>query len=398
MKTMKARPEMVAFSILALSLLPMSTGATAATIPGLMKQFTGVSAETAELSVTIPSFTMAVFIVISSFIIKKIGTKKIVLAGTGLTALGAIVSMAAPNISFLLDGRALMGVGIGLFNALCISLIDRLYSGQKRERLLGFQNTFQGLGAAGGALAVGLILMFANWKMTFGFYLISIPLFLLYLIYVPEIKFDDENIQDTQKVDTKVPLTSKFQFGYYWIVLFIVMVFYMTVNVKLPSYILNNNFGSLAVGSSAVVILSIGTIIGGSIYGLVYAVSKQFTLLLSIFIEAVSVFAISAAGSSLTCLIGAFGVGFSFGLFIPFIFSKGLSFVPQKYSNDATTILMVSTNSANFLCPYVSKLINVGGTDHSLFFTAGIIATVVCIVELAKILANNKPRISRQTI
>lgn len=72
--------------------------------------------------------------------------------------------------------------------------------------------------------------------------------------------------------------------------------------------------------------------------------------------------------------------------------------MPQKYSNDATTILMVSTNSANFLCPYVSKLINVGGTDHSLFFTAGIIATVVCIVELAKILANNRPRISRQTI
>lgn len=80
---MKTRPEMVAFSILALSLLPMSTGATAATIPGLMKQFTGVSAETAELSVTIPSFTMAVFIVISSFIIKKLVPRRLFLLEQG---------------------------------------------------------------------------------------------------------------------------------------------------------------------------------------------------------------------------------------------------------------------------------------------------------------------------
>nr|WP_252892970.1 hypothetical protein [Lentilactobacillus otakiensis] len=68
---MKKRSAMTAISILMLSLLPMSTGATASTIPSLMHQFSGVSAETAELTVTIPSFTMAVFIVISSFMIKK---------------------------------------------------------------------------------------------------------------------------------------------------------------------------------------------------------------------------------------------------------------------------------------------------------------------------------------
>ncbi|MFT8909646.1 MAG: MFS transporter [Lentilactobacillus diolivorans] len=167
---MQKKSGMMAFSLLALSLLPMSTGATAATIPDLMKTFPSMTQETAELTVTMPSFTMALAIVISSFMVKRWGTKKLVLTGTALTAVGALASMLAPNVLILLAARAVMGAGIGLFNALCISLIDRLYTGQQRERLLGFQNTFQGLGAAGGALIVGLILMNTSWKMAFSFY------------------------------------------------------------------------------------------------------------------------------------------------------------------------------------------------------------------------------------
>lgn len=381
----------MSFSILMLSLLPMSTGATASTIPGLMKQFPAVSSETAELTVTIPSFTMAVVIILSSLIVKRIGTKKLVLAGTALTAFGAGLSMFSPSVSVLLIARAIMGAGIGAFNTLCISLIDRLYSGQQRERMLGFQNTFQGLGAAGGALGVGLILMYSNWRMAFGIYLISVVLFVLYLFYVPEVRYDNDDPQTVGQADEKVSWMSKLQFGYYWIVMFILMVFYMTVNVKMPTYILNNHFGALSVGSTAVVVMSIGTIIGGLIYGFIESIAKNATLVMAIAIEAVGVFMISTAGSALDCFIGAFAVGFSFGLFIPFIFSKGLSFVPKKYGNDATTILMISTNGANFLCPYVSKFINIGGTDRSLFMMAGVIASILGIIELVKLLAN-RPR------
>lgn len=388
---MNKKSGMMSFSILMLSLLPMSTGATASTIPGLMKQFPAVSSETAELTVTIPSFTMAVVIILSSLIVKRIGTKKLVLAGTALTAFGAGLSMFSPSVSVLLIARAIMGAGIGAFNTLCISLIDRLYSGQQRERMLGFQNTFQGLGAAGGALGVGLILMYSNWRMAFGIYLISVVLFILYLFYVPEVRYDNDDPQTVGQADEKVSWMSKLQFGYYWIVMFILMVFYMTVNVKMPTYILNNHFGALSVGSTAVVVMSIGTIIGGLIYGFIESIAKNATLVMAIAIEAVGVFMISTAGSALDCFIGAFAVGFSFGLFIPFIFSKGLSFVPKKYGNDATTILMISTNGANFLCPYVSKFINIGGTDRSLFMMAGVIASILGIIELVKLLAN-RPR------
>lgn len=393
----KRRSGMMAFSILALSLLPMSTGATAATIPGLMHQFSGVSTELAELTVTIPSFTMALLIVISSFLVKKVGTKKVVLGGTIITALGAVLSMVAPNVEVLLGARALMGAGIGMFNTLCISLIDLLYQGQKREKLLGFQNTFQGLGAAGGALIVGIILTVSSWRMAFSIYLVAIPLIILYGLFVPEVRYDRQQF-DQNDDQTKLTLANKLQFGYYWLVLFIVMVFYMTTNVKIPSYILNNHFGSLSVGSSAVVVMSVGTIIGGMIYGNLFEVFKKLTLFLAVLVEAVSVIAISIAVNAIVCFIGAFGVGFAFGLFIPFIFSKGLSFVPKKDGNDATTILMLATNGANFLSPYVSKAINFGGTDQSLFLISGIVAIVIAGIELIKSLSQDRFRPSNQQI
>lgn len=233
--------------------------------------------------------------------------------------------------------------------------------------------------------------MYSNWRMAFGIYLISVVLFILYLFYVPEVRYDNDDPQTVGQADEKVSWMSKLQFGYYWIVMFILMVFYMTVNVKMPTYILNNHFGALSVGSTAVVVMSIGTIIGGLIYGFIESIAKNATLVMAIAIEAVGVFMISTAGSALDCFIGAFAVGFSFGLFIPFIFSKGLLFVPKKYGNDATTILMISTNGANFLCPYVSKFINIGGTDRSLFMMAGVIASILGIIELVKLLAN-RPR------
>lgn len=68
--------KLPALSILSLSLLTMATGATAGTISEIGREFTQASQATVELTVTMPSMTMAIFIIISNFLIKKTGTKK----------------------------------------------------------------------------------------------------------------------------------------------------------------------------------------------------------------------------------------------------------------------------------------------------------------------------------
>ncbi len=385
---MNKNSNIMAFSVLSLSLLPMATGATSATIPGVMHQFPAVSAETAELTVTIPSFAVAVMIIISSFLVKRIGTKKMVIGGMLLTTVGAVISMLSPTITVLLIGRLLLGLGIGMFNTLCISLIDLLYQGARRERLLGFQNTFQGLGAAGGALAVSIILMVANWRLAFAIYLIALPILILYVFAVPEVRYDQETVPDSKQVGLGVSALGKF--AYYWLVLFIAMDFYMTTNIKITSYILDHHLGSLAIGSGAVVLISVGTIIGGLIYGTIYHFLKRITLFVALVVEALSVILIAFATNGISATVGAFGVGFAFGLFLPYIFSVGLMIVPKKFSNDATMVLMLSTNGANFLCPYIGKWLNGGRTAQSLFLVAGLIIFVTATIELGQVLITRR--------
>jgi hypothetical protein len=77
-------------------------------------------------------------------------------------------------------------------------------------------------------------------------------------------------------------------------------------------------------------------------------------------------------------------VGVSFGFFIPFIFSIGLSFVPKKYGNDATTVMMMSTNAATFSCPYIDKLMMGTGSNRLLFTIFIFLFIFIGIMELGK--------------
>lgn len=388
--------KMTAFSILSLSLLTMTPGAVSATVPGIIKAFPGTSQQLAESTITATSFTMALFILISSVLVKKIGTKKVVLAGLALVACSTILAILAPNVTVLYYSRILLGAGIGLFNALCVSLLGYFYTGREREKLLGFQNTFQGLGAAGGSLLVALILMVANWWVAYIIYLISFVIFLFYLRFVPEVRYDQPTSTDAKakEPDAHLSVGNILNFSYYWIVLFLMMIFYVTVTVKITTYILKNHFGSLSIGSSAVVIMSIGTIIAGTCYGKLHDYFGHGTLILAIVIEVLGAALLAFAHNALACTVGALLVGTSFGFFIPFVFSIGLAFVPKKYGNDATTIMMMSTNAATFSCPYFDHLLAGGLSNRHLFTMFTWVLLVIGIIETVKFWQNHRQRLT----
>lgn len=378
--------QLTAVSILSLSLLTMAPGAVAATVPGILQSFPGTTQSVAESTITATSFTMALFIIISSFLVKKWGTRKIVLTGLALVAISTLLAVFATNITVLFYSRIILGTGIGLFNALCVSLIGYFYNGREREKLLGYQNTFQGLGAAGGSLIVTVLLMVANWRMAYLIYFVSIIIFVLYFLFVPEVQYGTPAQEMTEQETPKHRLQAKdiASFSYYWLILFIMMIFYVTVTVKITTYVLENHFGSLSTGSSAVVIMSLGTIVAGTLYGRIYHRLQKNTLLLAIVIELLGALLLATAQSALACMIGALVVGVSFGFFIPFIFSIGLSFVPKKYGNDATTVMMMSTNAATFSCPYIDKLMMGTGSNRLLFTIFIFLFTCIGIIELGK--------------
>ena len=64
--------------ILLLSLLTMATGIVSPALPAIAKEYPDVPQSIIDQVSAIPSFAMAVFVIISTWIVKKIGTKKTV--------------------------------------------------------------------------------------------------------------------------------------------------------------------------------------------------------------------------------------------------------------------------------------------------------------------------------
>ncbi|GAF40599.1 hypothetical protein JCM14202_2502 [Agrilactobacillus composti DSM 18527 = JCM 14202] len=84
-----------------------------------------------------------------------------------------------------------------MYNPLAMSLITFTYKGPEQERLLGLENSFQGLGAMGGSILVAG-LMFIHWRAAFLIYAVAIPILWFYHRYVPDIAIENKGTSQQQ--------------------------------------------------------------------------------------------------------------------------------------------------------------------------------------------------------
>jgi len=365
-------------SLLSISLLPMTTGIVASATPQLALAFPTATATTLNLVVTLPSFAMMVLVLISQQLVQRWGSKRLVLTGLGLVAVAAGLAMVAPTITWLLVARLLLGVGLGLYNALAVSLISRLFQGNQRQQLLGYQNATQGLGALVGALAVaGLLLI--NWRAAFGFYLISLPIMLAYAKNVPEVSFKSQQ-QATPALTRSQWLGMGAQAG----LLFLLMTFYMLATLKLPSLIVTRHLGSSSAGAILLVIMALGTVLAGLSYQWVKSRCQTYMNLVSTLVMAGGYLALLGLTNRWWLVGSALLVGVSFGWFVPEIFGTVTQLVLPQQANLVTTILMTSSNLANFGASFVLVLLAPTGSQMSFIWHSLLILGSLSLVLVVR--------------
>lgn len=139
--------NLLKLAILIVSVITASAPAVNADIPVLAKSFPTVALSQVELLTTIPSLFLIVGILFSTAISKRIGVKQTVTVGIFLTVIAGLAPIWINNFALLMLSRALLGLGIGLFNSLLVTIISYFFKDNERSKMLGFQSTFEGLGA-----------------------------------------------------------------------------------------------------------------------------------------------------------------------------------------------------------------------------------------------------------
>ena len=336
-------------AILSISLMLTSSQAINGIIPQ-MKQSLGISQSQSELLGTVPSVTVIIFILLSSYFAKRVGMKKTIILGLLLAGVGGILPAFMANFQIVLISRVILGAGLGLYNSLAVTYISSLYSGDTRATLLGIRNSMEALGQTILIFLAGLLVNI-TWTASFLVYAVAFPIAFLFAMKVPEIR-NEQN--DISKNDVKEKMNP---------IVFVLVLF--AILLVMNSIAISVRFASIATeikggefnASNYLALMPILGILAGFIFGPVNKWIGKGTLYLGIIFYIVSNLLIATSNGNMTFLLmGLFVSSITGSWCFPFIFSNLDKVTTKNTINFATSLIFIGCNIGNFIAPIVMEL------------------------------------------
>ncbi|MBO3092011.1 MFS transporter [Schleiferilactobacillus harbinensis] len=346
-------------ALLSISLVLTSAYAISATLPAMQKAMPGQSLASLESLATVPTFSVTVMVLLSSWIARKLGAKNTVALGLLLVGVAGIVPAFTTNYPTILVSRILLGAGFGVFNSLAVSLLSVFFSGEKKAQSIGFQSAFQSIGNAAMTFVAGWLLTI-NWHLSYLVYLIAFPILILFWFFVPQVKSMESTDQTGHKVQQHINLKV--------IGLALTMLAFICIqagfNVRIPTIVVDAGYGT-ATGVSTW--LSVTTLMGmlvGFSFGMLHKAIHQYVFMIGAACMALgNLLAAYSSNLWLTGIGTVLVVGIGPTLLGSYAFNRGTEVVEAGSATLATSILLVGCNVGGFCAPYVMSAIE--GLVHS---------------------------------
>ena len=382
--------KILKIALLSVSMLVAVAPAINANIPAMKEAFPQIPLSMVEMITTIPSLFLMISVLTSGFIAKKIGYKQTIMLGLGIVAISGIIPVFIGNFYLVLFSRAALGFGIGLFNSLLIGLISYFFDGNERTTLIGYH---EALGGLGGMLITYIAgqLMHVNWQAPFISYAIAIPVFFIFWKVIPKVKTEDILHKNTKQVVVNDGKEGNFSIVFVFMILIVIgATLNMTMGIKVSSLIVEQGYGSASDASTVIMLLSLGAMISGFLFGKMYRIFKNYIMSVGFTITALAMFIIGISNTSWMTVLGGFLVGFGFRVMMPCL-TNIVNSSHLKNPTLATSLLLVAYNLGSAFAPYGSMLIQKFSWTSDLrgiFYVDGIgficLAAIVFIVNKVK--------------
>lgn len=379
---MVKKDKLLKISLLSASLLVASAPAINANIPAMAKAYSDIPLSMVEMITTIPSMFLMISVLLSSFIAKKFGYKQTIMLGLLTVAICGIIPLFIKNFYIVLASRALFGFGVGLFNSLLVAMITYFYEGDERTSLFGIQSACEGFGGMIITFLAGQLLKI-NWQAPFCAYFIAIPVVLLFGFFVPKVDVKLVNKKNEHKSSQQEITNEKNNFpiiGFMGLV-FVVAILYMIMGIKVSSLMTTEGYASASDASFVIMLLSLGAMISGVLFGKMVKRLNQFTLSVAFFILGIGMILIGISQNVILTVFGGFVIGFGFRMVLPYLFHRiNNSHLSNK--SLATSLILVSMNCGTFISPYASIFLqSMVGKDslRHLFYMDGAIFFILSL-------------------
>lgn len=375
-------------ALLSISILLTSANAVAGTIPLMAACFPTIPLSQIESLTTIPSLSVLIFVILSNPIAKRLGNKVTVLIGVFIVLLAGLMPTVVNSFWLILGSRFLLGAGIGLFNAQAYSLISSYYEGTQRQTMMGYEGSVNSLGNILMLLISSFLIGF-GWRQVYLYYLIAIPIFILFWWGAPNDRHaaDHPDDQSTPVAQLSLGQLLRGRLMIYALLVLFSMMIMQTVIVKISGLILTAGYGKIADGSIALAILGVANMIGGTLYGRIFKLIHRLILPIGLIIAAVALFALSYSQSLWLTYVLTMVAGLSTSLVGPYLFAGSAEIAGKGNETVASSILIVGINIGVFITPYaLSGLGHLIGSDQPAPILAAVSVVLAAIGGLTFLL------------
>lgn len=334
-----------------------------------------------KLVVTLPAIFIAVIAPFAGYIIDRFGRKKLLQFSLLLYAVAGCSGFYFHDLYLILAGRAFLGIAVAGIMTTVLTLIGDYFSGEERNKYMGLQGAFMGIGGVLFISVSGLLADY-HWQYPFLIYAFSLIVLIFATIFLYE---PDINYKKTDRLNKdNLPEYNKNRAYLIYLIVFVGIVFFFMYPVQIP-YLLKSIEGvsNAMVGYS----ISVATL-SGSIIALNYNRFKRlfsfpFIYGLTFLLMGLGYLIVSFADSYEIFIVGLIISGSSTGLLMPTGNLWLISIAPAQIRGRLVGRLSTAFFLGQFLSPIlVQPIINYADLSGA-FLYASILLFVFSLTLIA---------------
>ena len=354
-------------SILALSLVLITSFSISSALPAMFDYYQGYPKEQIELLVSLPSFGIMIMLVLNGVLERLFSERLQISLGLLILSIGGTAPFWYQDYNFVFAMRILFGLGVGMINAKAISIISERYHGKTRIQMLGLRGSAEVVGASILTLVVGQLLSL-GWTVTFLAYSAGFLVLILYLLFVP---YGKEKKETKKKEAETTRLTGQMK-GLIFLLAIEAAVVVCTntaITIRIPSLMVERGLGDAQLSSLVLSIMQLIGILAGVSFSFFISLFKERLLLWSGITFGLGQIVIALSPSLGVMVAGSVVAGFSYSVALTTVFQLLSERIPAKLLSQATSFAVLGCSFGAFTTPFILGAIGFVTQNGMLVFT-----------------------------
>ena len=348
----KMHPLLLAIPVLAIGLQDSASACISAAIASICATYPEVPVEQVQLLVTLPSVAVCIISLFYGWLSVHINPRTLVIIGLSLFCIGGISPAFLDSFQAIFACRIILGIGAGLTLPAGNTIIPRLYEGQMRANMVGWD---MAVGAIGCTVMVFVGGLFAdvNWHYSFLGYCVGLVSLILVVALLPKIPMVTE--EETNNKPSTIHMLKGIGPKVWGViaVYFIGNMFATMVTSNLSLFIEGAGIGSATITGTALSVQMIGAAIGAGIFGVVQKKTGWFVIPIAWFALGLGYLIVVESFSIPMICFGMTLAGAGVGMAWPAYSLKCIESCKEVSQTTAVSILGAVQGFGNFFQPVI---------------------------------------------